>query len=466
MNKNSVSINFTSADPRNFADLNNRKKNKIEVTKEGVVVNTFIKDPDTYYNDLQVNETALPKDMFENKDKISGKFLNNPTVPLVAVPLALLGVAAGLSMAYKHSFVNKYKTSDKLRIPPQGRLVALNNDNAMSLLMLVQDPTWKNLHVATAVIAASATAFVLKNIVDGVKEVCVKKKAADIKRDKEEKLIDIETRSFAGKNQIIRSLMSQKAQEMNNLEKDKISFGANDNANSDEKKSSNKAVLYTVMGVGAVALTALFTKSIFKNLGSIAKEVSEKAAEASKNLKSDFKKLKNNEQLEKELSLSKISDGAKDFVREEWNNVHSPSRLAAAPDLMTGEKGKTGFTSVVFSESSAFIYTWLINKTPQTKTLATVMCSSAAIGYVGEKTVEGVKEIQVEKANAKTEVDLQDRLVQVELKNFYQKKNSYIQPLMNDYKEKIKSTFSKQEVKKLKENVLTEIKNGPPFVYS
>lgn len=466
-----------------FQDVNSRKRRHTELTQEGVVVNTFIKESESDSVDLPSQNTSLPKDMFEKKEKISGKLLNSPTASLIAAPLAVLGVAAALSLAYKRSFLNKYKTPENMRIPPQGRLVAVNNDNDMALLMLVQDPSWKNLQVATAVIAASATAFVMKNVVDGFKEVIVKKKAADIKRDKEEKLIDIETRSFSGKNQIIRSLISQKAQEMNDYEiisknpenvfdigfmknKNNLAFTSKENLASEKKDSSNKTVLYAALGIGAVALTALFTKSIFKNLGAVAKELSEKASEAKKGLKADLTALNKPEHLEEELSKSKISDKAKDFIRDEWNNIHNPSGFAPTPEFIAGQRGKTGFTSIVLSQASAFIYTMLINKTPQSKTLATVMCTSAALGYAGEKVVEGVKEVQVEKANADTEVKLQDRLVQVELQNFYKKKSSYIQPLMEDYREKLKNSPKKEEVKKLKENVLSEIKNGPPFVYS
>ncbi len=179
-----------------------------------------------------------------------------------------------------------------------------------------------------------------------------------------------------------------------------------------------------------------------------------------------MKKIKKPEELDKVLIDTKISDKAKDYVRNEWGKIHSPSGFAPTPELIAGTRGKTGFSSVVLAEASSFIYTWLINKNPQTQTLATVMCSAAALGYIGKKTVEGIKEVKVEKVNANTEVELQDRLVQVDLKNFYAKKKSYVEPFMDDFKEKIKTPRSKEELKRMKENILTEIKSGPPFVYS
>jgi len=484
-------LNFNSSFGVNFGtfhDVNTRKKQKQEDTKEGVVVNTFIKDSDSSSEPTFIpQKTSLPADMFVKKENISGNWLNNPTIPLIAAPLLILGVGAGLTAIYKKSMTSKYKLGEKLRLPSQGRVITINNDNSMALLMLVQDPSQRNLQVAAAVIAASATAFIMKNAVDGFKEIWVKKQVADIKRDKEEKLIDIETRSFSGKNQIIRSLIEQKTSEINSYKaisdnpenpsiisfaqfKNKLSFKSTENkennVDKEEKKSSGKALLYFALGIVAMGLAALFTKAIFKNLGKVAKNVEEKASELSKNFKADLKILKTSEELEQELENSKISSQAKDMVREKWAEIHDPSRISAPPAELTNYKGKTGFSSFVLADMTSFIYTWLINKNPQTKTLAMLMCTAGGLGYLGQTAVKGVKEVQVEKANAKTEVELQDRLVQVELKNFYQKKKSYIEPLMENYKQTIKQKPSKENINKIKENVLSEIKNGPPFVYS
>jgi len=480
MNRNPVLNNFTAENSRtrNFADINDKKKAKNDVTKEGVVVNTFIKDPDTYYADSRVRETALPKDMFDKKEKITNKWYNHPLVPIIAAPLTLLGIGAGLAKAYKSSFIHKFKIPAKDQIPNFGRIVTINDDNKMVLLLLVQDPSIKSLLATTAVFATSASGFIMKNVVDGVKEVLVKKQFADIKRDKEEKLIDIETRSFSGKNQIIRSLMSQKSAELNSYDnssinsekpsfaqlKNKIAFKGDENKEI-KKDSLGKIALYSALSVVTIGLSVLFTKSILKNIGSIAKHLENIKTEAGEKLSKDLANLPE-KKIKETLQKSKISQETKHFVMKEWQKSNGKdSVFQAAPEMMGGIPGKTSFSSVV-SDVTSFIYTYVLNPTPQTRNLALLLCSSAALGYVGEKTVEGIKETRVEKANAKTEVDLQDRLVQVELKNFYQKKNSYIQPLMDDYKEKIKTPFSKEDVKKMKENVLTEIKSGPPFVYS
>lgn len=487
---NKSMINSFSSFNNNFPDIKTKKKKQHDETEDRVIINTYIQDsqPENAGNtDVFKKIIPLPEDMFKRKENISAKWFNNPIVSMIAAPVAILGIGAGLAFTYKKSFNNKNALKKELRIPPQGRLIAINDDDSMSLLMLVQDPSLKNLIVATSVIAASVTAFVLKNVSDGVKEVLVKKQAADIKRDKEEKLIDIETRSFSGKNQIIRNLMSEKSREMNDFEKslsieenpenlsfaqqkNKINFkGENNNKESERKDSSNKTLLYSALGIAALGLSVLFSKSIFKNLREIANVV-EKNEKNTKTVKKHITKeltnIKTIENLENKLKKSKTSEAVKEHLREEWTKIHNPSGFAPTPEVIAGQRGKTGFSSVVLSHPSSFIYTWLINKNPQTETLAMVMAASAGLGYAGQLAVKGVKEVQVEKANANTEVALQDRLVQVELKNFYSKKKSYIAPIIEESKEKLKSAKTKEDSKKIKDNVLSEIKNGPPYIYS
>jgi hypothetical protein len=279
--------------------------------------------------------------------------------------------------------------------------------------------------------------------------------------------------------------MSQKTAELNNYgdssvnsknsnkinfanHKNKLSFNgiqSESDKNSKEKNSIGKAVLYAALGAATVGLSILFTKSILKNIGSIAKHLEKAKNEAQQKLSKNLTNLPESK-INETLTKSNISDETKHFVMKEWRKINGKdSVFESAPEMIGGIPGKTSFSSVV-SHVTSFIYTYILNPTPQTKNLALLLCSSSVLEYVGQKTVEGVKEAQVEKANAKTEVELQDRLVQVELKNFYKKKDSYIQPIMNDYKEKLKNSFSKEEVKKMKENVLSEIKNGPPFVYA
>ena len=79
---------------------------------------------------------------------------------------------------------------------------------------------------------------------------------------------------------------------------------------------------------------------------------------------------------------------------------------------------------------------------------------------------EAVKEVQVKKYNADIELNLQKRLVATELRNFKAKKDSAIEPLCEEFMKQKKEGISPEELKVIADNILFEIKNGPPFVYS
>ena len=76
------------------------------------------------------------------------------------------------------------------------------------------------------------------------------------------------------------------------------------------------------------------------------------------------------------------------------------------------------------------------------------------------------KEVQVKKINAQTELDLQKRLVSTELRNFKSKKDAAIQPLMEEFYKQVQNGKPKEQLKTMADNILFEVKNGPPFVYS
>ena len=81
--------------------------------------------------------------------------------------------------------------------------------------------------------------------------------------------------------------------------------------------------------------------------------------------------------------------------------------------------------------------------------------------------MDAVKEVTVLKENAKTELDLRKRLVDVEIKNFKSKKESAINPLIDNFDKQVQSgNKTQEELKQIADNILMETKNGPPYVYT
>ena len=90
----------------------------------------------------------------------------------------------------------------------------------------------------------------------------------------------------------------------------------------------------------------------------------------------------------------------------------------------------------------------------------------SVVGAIVENAFDMLKTVGVEKENAKTELNLKKRLVDVEIRNFKAKKDSAIRPLIDDFNKKLEAGADKQELRQKADNILVEIKNGPPYVYS
>ena len=84
-----------------------------------------------------------------------------------------------------------------------------------AIYRLVANPNKKTVMAASGLAVLSSMAFMGKTFCEGLRDVWIKKKEADIHKDLQENLISVETQSFSGKMQIIRNMLSEKAKEFN-----------------------------------------------------------------------------------------------------------------------------------------------------------------------------------------------------------------------------------------------------------
>ena len=106
-------------------------------------------------------------------------------------------------------------------------------------------------------------------------------------------------------------------------------------------------------------------------------------------------------------------------------------------DAVFGNPTKIGIASYV-EGVTGFLYTYIMNKTPETLLAFLSIVGATGGGYIGTKLLDSIKDVEVKRVNAETERRLQERLVEVELKNFMAKKNSLIKPLVDEYKDMVK----------------------------
>ena len=481
---------------RNMTDTQKRNTNN---NKEGKIINAFVKDPllslDETLDTLVISETQidLPQKVFEKEEK-----KNTALLPICAATTGVMALLGGFTYMVKSFSKNKLESTKEYLLPGITRNHCINNEVHQSIFSMIQSPNRKTILAALGVIVLGSMAFAGKTFIDGFKEVWVKRREADIQKNLQENLIAVETQAFAGKNQIIRSQLSSKAKifatELNNL-----SFKSKNN--SPEKKSDNSLLTAIALGIitigGILALGYFSMKNIRKSEEFLKKGIENtksgldniiKAFNESKEIapiqnhegktltgKDAYKHIIENmlesiyaKPAEIEEYVSKMNLPAEE--KEEFVK-YLKSYMNQATEKVNSAIGGSGRNKITYfshvNDYLSFFYDWLMNpKNPQFKNLFFGIAGVSALAYGGKALAEAVKEVQVKKYSADIELNLQKRLVSTELRNFKAKKESLIEPLCDEFMKQKENGKSPEELKIMADNIMFEIKNGPPFVYS
>lgn len=484
---------------RNLTGVQRRNNSK---TREGVIVNNFIRDnePEPFAFDLNdtkdsliISETAkLPKQLRENQTTPEKSLL-----PISGIAVGVMGLMAGLSWFVKRNAKITNEIAREKWITSFTRNISINDENDQALVQMVQNPNRKTIRAGLGVLTLSAAAFMGKTFFDGFKEVWVKKKEADIQKNLQEQLIDIETQSFSGKIQIIRNSLSEKTKMFSRYLEDnephlqpfgmfksakELSFGQK--AEKSDHKTHKSGLQYFMLGGATIASIIGLSLYSLKNLRLGGKEVSKFVNKTKKDLEMIAQSGKDTDFIKEYLEHGLQFINAKREVVEEivnktpWEAAEKEefinktvqkietSTVKVNPNIGGDGTQKPSLSSFV-DDYRAFFYNFLIEpENPQFQQLFIGMTALAGVSYGGKLIGDAIKEVQVKKLNAQTEVDLQKRLVSTELRNFKSKKDAAIQPLVDEFYKQVDEGKPKEQLKTMAENILLEIKNGPPFVYS
>lgn len=483
---------------RQQKNLTRSQKRANSETREGVLVNNFIKDKDCPECSVNLNDTmdtlvisrntAMPEKLYE-KDKAKKSL-----IPISAMALGVMSVIAGVAGLVHHASKVNLTMDSLKRVPPTVRNVAINDETIQALYRIIECPNYKTIQAGVGVFSLTAMAFMGKTFFDGFKDVWVRKKEADIQKNLQEKLINIETQSFSGKIQITRSMLSQKAIELSkylNYEqktqlKGRETFKALmfKGLNKKETDKNNNNLNYMMLGlgtaIGIVGLGFLSLRFLTKSKGHLEKFIKDTKSEVGKIVKNSTESSKQQDMVNLE-NLFKTVEASENYIREtmkpiNWSDKEEfINRIVREINKSTvdaniycggGKTPKPTFYSHV-DDYRAFLYNYLLDTdNKQFRALFLGTTGLTAVGYGGKLAGDAIKDVQVKKLNADTEAELQQRLVSTELKNFKSKKDSAIQPLMDEFYKQAQAGKPKEELKVMAENILFEIKNGPPFVYS
>lgn len=482
---------------RQKKNLTDSQKRNADLTKEGVVVNSLVKDPKNV-NMKELYDSLIISDNIKMPEKIKE---NNNTKNASITPISLISTGVMVSMALISLLVKKSAKAnlilkDTQKLPSLTRNHSINEETHQAIFQMVQCPNQKTILAGIAVFTIGSMAFMGKMFIDGFKEIWVKKREADIQKNLQENLIAVETQSFSGKIQIIRSMLSDKAREFSEYICPKRQtppvferFNERLNFTGQEKsKNENATGNFKYFALGALTLGAIvglgFTS--LRNL-TAGKKYLEKYIETAKMKISDI--VANSSETTRETdkinlkNMLQAIDAEPSYIQEElskltWNEAEKNhfidevsfniQKSASQADRALGGDGspKPTFYSHV-NDYRSFLYNYILDTSnPLFRNLFLGITGISALSYGGKTLGEAIKEVQVKKMNAQTELDLQQRLVATELRNFKAKKDAAIDPLCDEFYVQLRRGKPKDELKTIAENILFEVKNGPPFVYS
>lgn len=475
----------------------NRTRTQIKVVdsvREGVVLNNNLPLQESYNSLMIADKVELPNKLYEkNTKKERGLF------PIAAATVGFMGMLAGVTGLVAKSAKDAVDIELPKKLGSMTRNVCVNKEIDQAIYRVVANPNKKTSLALAGLAVFSSMAFMGKTFCEGFRDVWVKKKEADIHKNLQENLIEVETQSFSGKMQIIRNMLSEKAKEFNGALSEEpsnhrqnfnssISFkgGAKLEDGKSDKNNPVKNLGYMVLGaVSTVAIVGLGYLSM-KNLRT-SNDAMKRGVEKVKTVITeiaDRSDAKNPADKEKIMNLFTDISADTEFVtstaeRMKWQNdaekqgfiKDSLFNISKSTEKANSALGGSGQDRNTFyshvSDYKAFFYNWLIDsKNKQFQNLFFGITGATATAYLGELSVNAYKDVQVKKYNAETELNLQKQLVPTELRNFKSKKDSSIQPLCDEFYRQKKEGKSKDELKVVADNILNEIKNGAPYVYA
>lgn len=454
-----------------------QKAKQYQMTKQGILVDNFVKE-DKGKVDLSYKEFSMPKTEIKS-DKTTSFNMTNAVAPLVAGTAAAFAGVTLLSAVLLKSSKALKSSKPFENLPDIATNMNIRQEPHFATYKMLRDPSTKNIAGALGVFIYSGLAIAAKNFVDGVKEVWVKKRQADIERDLQEDLIKVETDSFSGKINATNEILAKNSKYMN----DKINFAGKEVLEKKEKNSKKDTIKLLALSAGVIAGALLAGKKTFSNIKKTlnnANDFTNSFTEKAMNTIENAVK-KENPNVDELKNLFTIVNAKPEYIKKTLGKTNlsydqvngiiqsvekeSKSLFTNAPTALGGIPEKIQYYCYI-DEDRGHLYNWILH--PENKFAKYIFMSFAAVtsvGYIGKQVLDAIKEVAVSKENAKTDLNLKKRLVEVEVENFKSKKNAAVEPLMDNFDKQVKDGKSKEELKATAENILSEIKNGPPYIF-
>ncbi len=494
------------------SNQNNIFKNRLSFTSasddtiKGVLLNRYIQNRSTSQDkDIAAfsNSLLIPESTPKNKEEIDKQNSFNykkALKPVLITTGVALGAFLGTSLILS-KYSNKLAT-ESLEIPYDvGINFNIKEEPHFAFYRALIKPTKNNIFGFIGLCMFSGLTLTAKNFVDGSNDIWVKKQEFNTKHDYMKNMIAIDKDKFAGKLNIVNTMLKDTSDYFNgfftkNQKGEKNVFGnflnfKGKNKNQDDKEDNKSkkeniknyaafaGILASIFGIGF-----LMYKNYSKTLSNL-QEYTKKCdhvnilndikdakimyrdgreSEATEILKNILKSTNTNKQTI--IDTVKEIEIPNDVLDEIENSVTNSKMFAKPLEYLSGQSGLTNYYGY-FNEERGLLYNWILHpENPFNKYLFLGFAIISSLGYVAKKAADSVKKVVVNQENKKAELDLEKKLIAVEIENFKAKKESAINPLIENFNLQAQNGKTEKELKEMAQNILTEIKTGPPYVYS
>ncbi len=487
---------------KNFTDKNqyvnkydttkDKKKNLESNTLRGYLLNNNIKkdskdvlsDLDKVSNGLLITDIKPIETNFDKKEENfnSAKILK-PLAFLSSATIIGVVLISMLLKGYSKKLLNK---ADLIQPEDLARNMNIVEEPEFAMFRALRDPNKKNILGLLGVGLMSGFTLGAKNFVDGYKEIWIKKQECDINRNFQKELIDVETKEFSGKLNVVNSILKNSSdyfKEIFSKKETAIPFkGKKDENKTQNKNQTLKKGMLLAGGILASVALAFFTfknyQKTINNLDKYEEKFKNKLIDSDKleifsieDKKEALKRLKevlistkaSNKTIEEDVR--KIKNITPQEIEQFIQEIKDAHIFSNADKAIYGTSGKIQYYCYI-NDNRGHLYNWILNPENKfNKYLFIALSAISSIGYISKSAIDAIKNVTVTKENSKSELNLRKNLVEIEIENFKAKKLSAIKPLIDDFNYKLQQGKSNEELGQIAQNILIEIKNGPPYVY-
>ena len=257
-----MNINQDLESQRIRRNLTKTQVKVVNSAREGAMINSNMPLSESYNSLLIADTVELPDKLYEKNTRKEKSLL-----PIAGATVGFMGFLAGVTGLIAKSSKDAVDVDLAKKLPSLTRNVCINKEMDQAIYRLVSNPNKKTAMAAAGLAVFSSMAFMGKTFCEGFKDVWVKKKEADIHKNLQENLINVETQSFSGKMQIIRNMLAEKAKEFNGaLTEDSNNFKENFSSHisfkGDKNKNDTKKKNGFFKNLGYMALGAVSTGAI------------------------------------------------------------------------------------------------------------------------------------------------------------------------------------------------------------